>query len=159
MSSEPPYTAGFSAGSALQVLIDRRQDLATSLVEWYRGFCAGVRSARNPRAERLIALCAKGKEPAADMGFVAASQAAICLPIECTESLADEYENARAHEPKPPNTQHLHSIIDDLAFPRNARTKHATCLQCRHEWPIDSECAICEQPLAPFTQPNHWEPR
>lgn len=165
MSTETPYTAGVSAGTVLQVLIDRRQDLATSLVEWYRGFCVGVRSARNPRAERLIALVAKGKDAAADTGFVAASQAAICLPVECTESLVDEYEhNAGPHEPKPPDRQHLQSILD--GFPYTAGAKYSAtfnpetnCLQCRHEWPIDKECAICEQPLGLFTPPDHWEPR
>lgn len=33
----------------------------------------------------------------------------------------------------------------------------ATCLNCRHDWPVDIECAVCEQPSGPFTKPNHWE--
>jgi hypothetical protein len=49
---------------------------------------------------------------------------------------------------------------------RNARGKHlavvdhseATCLNGRHDWPTDAECAICEPTSGPFTKPNHWEP-
>lgn len=48
---------------------------------------------------------------------------------------------------------------------RNARGKYlnvvddsdATCRTCRHDWPIDIECAICEPTAGPFTKPNHWK--
>jgi hypothetical protein len=35
----------------------------------------------------------------------------------------------------------------------------SNCLDCQHDWAIDKECAICDQPLGPFTKPSCWKER
>lgn len=69
-----PYSAGAYAGAMLASILIHRQDLATSLVEWYRGFCDGAQLPRNPEAERVISQHAASREGAVNAGFVVACQ-------------------------------------------------------------------------------------
>lgn len=34
-----------------------------------------------------------------------------------------------------------------------------SCLDCQHDWLIDNECKICDQPQGPFTRPTCWKER
>ena len=49
-----PYGAGCEAGVAIRRLMASREDRATSLVEWYRGFCNGAWMMPLPGAEASI---------------------------------------------------------------------------------------------------------
>lgn len=69
-----PYSAGAYAGAMLASILLHRQDLQTSLVEWYRGFCDGAQLPRNPEAERVIAQHAATRDGFGNTGFVVACQ-------------------------------------------------------------------------------------
>lgn len=49
-----PYSLGYDAGAALTLMRLGRTDHATSLVEWYRGFCAATKQTPLLEVERLI---------------------------------------------------------------------------------------------------------